>query len=100
MPIPASRAKAPEPITTSGVKHVLRLTCQASTETGQRQTPQIREDLLYVLKGGASRRRRPGRCLRPALGLRTSSSGSAAAPRPANHRHDDVHELVEQLPRP
>jgi hypothetical protein len=32
--IPASRAKAPEPITARGVKHLLRLTCQASPETG------------------------------------------------------------------
>jgi len=30
-----------------------------------------REEVLYLLKGAGSRRRRPGRCLRPAMALRT-----------------------------
>jgi hypothetical protein len=55
MPIPASRPKAKEPITTSGVNHLLRLTRQASPETGQRRDAMRREDFLYVLKGRAAR---------------------------------------------
>jgi len=42
-----------------------------------------REGFLYILKGGASRRRRPHRCLRPAGPLRASPSGPATAARPA-----------------
>jgi hypothetical protein len=52
--------------------------CQASTETELSSIYRDRtiasldagEGFLYYLKGGASRRRRPGRCLRPALPLR------------------------------
>ncbi|MEA2245422.1 MAG: hypothetical protein QOD24_4978 [Solirubrobacteraceae bacterium] len=74
MPIPASRPKAKEPTTATGVNHHLTLTRQASPETGHEDVVSRGEVFLYVLKGGASRRRRPSRCLRPAgpSGLRPS----------------------------
>jgi hypothetical protein len=51
MPIPASPAKAKEPITASGVKHLLTLTRQASPETGHPANRTPCYDFLYVLKG-------------------------------------------------
>jgi hypothetical protein len=83
MPIPASRPKAKEPTTATGVNHHLTLTRQASPETGHEDVVSRGEVFLYVLKGGASRRRRPSRCLRPA-----GPFGPAAAARPANTDHD------------
>jgi hypothetical protein len=55
-----------------------------------------REDFLYVLKGGASRRRRPCRCLRPAgpSGLRPSGRRprrDRLAPRDKLPQHAEQH---------
>jgi hypothetical protein len=52
-----------------------------------------REHFLYVLKGAASRRRRPRRCLRPALPLRADAlraGGRGAAGYQHDHDHWDV----------
>jgi hypothetical protein len=77
---PAPRRRQPrrgrKPIT-APVKHLLRLRCKASPETGQHQTAPGREDLLYDFKGGSLRSP-------PALRLRAAAS-RPSSPRARTH---------------
>ena len=85
--LPRRPQRTEEPITASGVKHVLGLSCQACPETGQAAAALRREDLLYDIKGG-SLRSPPA----PAAGGRKRPSSPAPArqgvgPRRRSARH-------------
>ena len=61
------------------VKHHLRLTCQASPETGQRMSATRREDFLYAVQGRLASLAAGAGCGRPQAAVLAAPLGRAAA---------------------